>query len=234
VTAVRDTIVFERRFRGPLTSANGGYACGALAAHVEADAVTVTLRRPPPLERPLDVRRDGAGVILLDGDDLVAEARPDELELTPPEVTLEEAEAASSNHVREGNPDFSQCFSCGVRPAGDGLAIHPGPVAGREPLQAAPWRAIGVTPAVVWAAIDCSGAYALRGLGRGDAVLGRMTGTVERLPEDGEQCVVVGWRLEEEGRKLHAATALLAENGTALALARQIWIAPRSPAATSA
>jgi hypothetical protein len=231
---VRDAIVFDQRFRGPLTSANGGYACGALAACLDADAVTVTLRQPPPLERPLEVRRDGAGALLLDGDDLVAEARPDELELTPPEVTLEEAEAATSNHVRWGSPDFSECFSCGVRPGGDGLEIHPGPVEGREPLQAAPWQAADVTPAVVWAAIDCSGAYALRGLGRGDAVLGRMTGTIERLPQEGERCVVAGWRLEEDGRKLHAATALLAADGTPLACARQIWIAPRAPSATSA
>jgi hypothetical protein len=234
VAPVHDPIVFERRFRGPLTSANGGYACGLLAAYVEADAVTVTLRRPPPLERPLEVRQDGAGVLLLDGDDLVAEARPDELALTPPQLTLEEAEAATSNHVRWGSAAFAECFSCGVRPEGDGLAIHPGQVAGREPLQAAPWRATGVGPAVVWAAIDCSGAYALRGLGRGEAVLGRMTGTIERLPENGERCVVAGWRLEEEGRKLHAATALLAADGTTLALARQVWIAPRSPSATSA
>jgi hypothetical protein len=234
VTAVRDTIVFARRFRGPLTSANGGYACGTLAAFVDADAVTVTLRRPPPLERPLEVRGEGTGVLLLDGDDLVAEATPDSLELTPPEVTLEEAEAAASNHVRWGSAAFSECFSCGIRPEGDGLAIHPGRVAGREALQAAPWRAADVTPAVVWAAIDCSGAYALRGLGRGDAVLGRMTATIERLPEAGERCLVAGWRLEEEGRKLHAGTALLAEDGTPLALARQIWIAPRASSATSA
>jgi hypothetical protein len=231
---VREVIVFDRRFRGPLTSANGGYACGTLAACLEADVVTVTLRRPPPLERPLEVRPDGAGVLLLDGDDLVAEARPDVLELTPPEVALEEAEAATTNHVRWGSPAFSECFSCGVRPEGDGLAIHPGPVAGRESLQAAPWRPAGVTPPVVWAAIDCSGAYALRGLGRGEAVLGRMTGTIERLPEEGERCVVAGWRLEEDGRKLHAATALLTQDGTPLALARQVWIAPRAPSATSA
>ncbi len=51
-------ITFERRFRGPLTSANGGYACGRLAAFVDDADVEVTLRRPPPLERPLAVRPD--------------------------------------------------------------------------------------------------------------------------------------------------------------------------------
>jgi len=38
-----------------LTSANGGYACGRLASFVDADEVEVTLRLPPPLDRPLRV-----------------------------------------------------------------------------------------------------------------------------------------------------------------------------------
>ncbi|HSI97262.1 MAG TPA: hypothetical protein VK926_02785, partial [Gaiellaceae bacterium] len=61
-------ITFEPRFRGPLTSANGGYACGRLAAYVDADEVEVTLRLAPPLERPLTVRREGGLTLLLDGD----------------------------------------------------------------------------------------------------------------------------------------------------------------------
>ena len=32
-------VTFERRYRGPLTSANGGFACGSLAAFVDADEV---------------------------------------------------------------------------------------------------------------------------------------------------------------------------------------------------
>ncbi len=55
-------ITFPRHFRGPLTSANGGYACGRLAAFVDADEVEVTLRLPPPLDRPLAVEHDGDGV----------------------------------------------------------------------------------------------------------------------------------------------------------------------------
>jgi len=55
-----------------------------------------------------------------------------------------------------------------------------------------------------------------------------MTGRVLRLPDVGERCVVVSWPLGEDGRKLYAGTALFAENGEVLALARQVWIAPRS------
>jgi hypothetical protein len=220
-------VVFERRFRGPLSSVNGGYAAGSLASFLDAGAVEVTLRLPPPLERPLQVRDRNGGVVLLDGDDVVAEAAPGQLALDPPRVDAAEAEAATTHHVRWGSPAFSECFSCGVRSEGDGLGIHPGPLPGRDDVQAAPWTAREIRPAVVWAAIDCSGAYALRGLGRGDAVLGRMTARIDRLPEEGERCVVVGWRLQEEGRKLHAATALLGGDGEPLALARQVWIAPR-------
>jgi hypothetical protein len=50
---------------------------------------------------------------------------------------------------------------------------------------------------------------------------------VLRVPERGEHCVVVAWPLGEDGRKLFAGTALLAEDGDVLALARQVWIEPR-------
>ncbi len=69
-------VTFPRRFRGPVTSANGGYAAGRLAAFVDARDVEVTLRLPPPLDRPLVVRHDGDVVLLMDGDETVAEARP--------------------------------------------------------------------------------------------------------------------------------------------------------------
>jgi hypothetical protein len=92
---------------------------------------------------------------------------------------------------------------------------------------AATWAARDVSPAVVWAAIDCPGAYAAGDPGRGEVVLGRMTARIDRLPVDGERCVVVGWPLGEDGRKLSAGTALYGERGETLAVARQVWIAPR-------
>lgn len=222
-------ITFERRFRGPLTSANGGYACGRIAEHVDAEAVEVTLRRPPPLERPLAVRRDGDGVRLLDGDAVVAEARPADLGVEPPRpVSREEAEAARERHVHFGSPEFRECYVCGVRPTGDGLAIHAGAVPGRAPLHAAPWTPNEVGSEIVWAAIDCPGAYAVGAAGRGEIVLGRMTASVFRLPSVGEPCVVTAWPEGEDGRKVFAGTALFGAGGELLALARQTWIAPRS------
>jgi hypothetical protein len=221
-------IVLPRRFRGPLDSGNGGYTCGRLAAFVDADVAEVTLRRPPPLDRGLEVRRQDEAVVLLDGDVLVAEAHAADLRLDAPDpVSVDEAEAASRRHVRTGNPAFRECFSCGVREDGDGLAIHAGPVAGREPLYAAPWTVGEARPEIVWAAIDCSGAYAVGAAGRGEVVLGRMAARIVRRPEVGERCVVAAWPLDDEGRKLHAGTALFASGGELLALSRQTWIVPR-------
>ena len=64
--------------------------------------------------------------------------------------------------------------------------------------------------------------------GRGAVVLGRMTARVDRVPTEGEQCVVVSWPLGEDGRKLYAGTALYSARGELLALARQTWIEPRA------
>ena len=221
-----ENITIDRRFRGPTQSANGGYAAGRLAAYVDGPA-EVTLRLPPPLDRPLSVAAVDGRVLLLDGDAVVAEAEPRAPELEPAAaVSLVEAEDAATRHQRMGGEEFSECFTCGVRPD-DGLCIHVGPVAGSD-LHAAPWTAREVAPEVVWAAIDCPGAWAVGGPGRGEIVLGRMNAEIRRLPDEGEQCVVVAWPLAEDGRKLHAGTALFSAEGELLALARQTWIAPKA------
>ena len=54
-----------------------------------------------------------------------------------------------------------------------------------------------------------------------------MTARVDGVPEPGERCVVVAWPLGEDGRKLHAGTALFAADGDLLAVAKQVWIEPR-------
>jgi hypothetical protein len=220
-------ITLPLHYRGPLTSANGGYACGRLARFVDAEEVEVTLRLPPPLDRPLAVERDAESVRLLDGEALVAEARPGVVGLdAPPPVTVEVADESREKHVRGVSPEFGECFVCGVR--ADGLEIRVGLVAGREPLHASPIELPDALAEIVWAAIDCPGAYAVGAEGRGDVVLGRMTARVHRVPAAGEPCVVTSWPLGEDGRKLFAGTALFAADGELLALAKQVWIAPRT------
>jgi hypothetical protein len=225
---VTGRVVFDRRFRGPLTSANGGYAAGTLAAYLDQEsAVEVTLRRPPPLDAPLDVVLAVDCASLTHDGNVVAEAVPGRVDVEPPRVTRDQAADATTRNVRWADPIFAECFSCGIRPEQDHLAIHPGPVEGNGDVVAAPWEARDVSIPVVWSAIDCAGAYAVSPRGRGEAVLGRMTAHVVRLPDEGEACVVVGWRLGEDGRKRHAGTALLGADGEPLAVSRQVWIAPR-------
>ena len=196
------------------------------------EAVEITLRLPPPLDRPLEVRHEGGAALLLDGEAIVAEGRTTTLDLEPPRpVTPEEAEAARERHVRGWIPAFRECFVCGEREDGDGLRIRVGAVPGREPLHAAPWIVSESRPEIVWAAIDCPGAYAVGAEGRGEVVLGQMTARMSRVPDAGESCVVAAWPLGEEGRKLFAGTALFAEDGELLALARQVWIVPRASGA---
>ncbi|MDX6440028.1 MAG: hypothetical protein QOF45_2611 [Gaiellaceae bacterium] len=218
--------MIERRFRGPAQSGNGGYVAGRLAAFVDGPA-EVTLRLPPPLDRPLTVAAEDGVVRLFDGDAIVAEARTAQPGLEPPAPpSPAQAEQAAKAHVGFFGGDFSECFSCGDRPD-DGLCIHVGRVAGSD-LHAAPWTATEVSPEVVWAAIDCSGAYAVGGPGRGEVLLGRMAAEIRRLPEDGEQCIVVAWPVGEDGRKLYAGTALFGADGEPVAVARQTWIQPRT------
>lgn len=238
-----------RRFRGPPGIANGGFACGSIAALAGVTA-EVTLRRPLPLDRPLAVRRDdGAGLLVEDGDALLAQARPAaaEVELAAPAVvSLDEALAVAGRARYYQDPVFPGCFVCGpARRSGDGLRVFPGPVAGRS-LWAAPWTpdpsvagADGmVRPEVVWAALDCpSGIAAAEAAGLPadlSILLGRMTASLAARPRAGDRCRVLAWPGGRDGRKLAASSALLGPGGQVLAAARTVWVTVPGPAAGAA
>ncbi len=218
-------IVIASRFRGPETSGNGGYTCGAIAQELGGAEVEVTLRLPPPLDEALRLDEDGR---VWDDHALIAEARRVEVGLAPPDpVAWGDALAAELPDL--GSP-FPHCFVCGAaRAEGDGLRIFAGPVAGQD-MVAATWivRDDTVGAEFVWAALDCPGAYATGVTGRGVVVLGRLTARVERVPHAGERCIVVGWHLDSEGRKHGAGTALFTAEGELLGLAKALWVEPRA------
>jgi hypothetical protein len=214
-------VTIHPRFNGPPGSGKGGFTCG-LVAGLGGGNAEVTLRRPPPLGRPL--RFDGAR--LWDGEQLVAESARVSLELElPAPVSLECATAAARGYLGFVEHAFPTCFVCGPERE-DGLGIFAGPVDGQA-LVASPWRPAEVSPELVWAALDCPGAFAVGLSGRGEVVLGRLAARIDRLPGAGEPCVVVGWPLGQDGRKLYAGTALFDAAGEPLARARATWIVPR-------
>ena len=235
------------RFNGPAVSGNGGWTAGAMAGLVhEGDhaagwpAVTVTLRRPPPLDTPVPV----AGGVAADDDGVVATAEVTEATLDAVEE-VSEAEAATARTTYAGltTHPFPTCFACGPdRAEGDGLRIFPGRVAddsgGRvrvastwtpHPSHAEDWHAYvddhrRASLAVTWASLDCVGGWA-GDLVERPMVLGRMTARVDTLPVVGEPHVVVGGARRTEGRKTFTAATLYDSAGRVVAVAEHVWIA---------
>jgi hypothetical protein len=226
------SLVIARRFCGPPTTGNGGYSAGLLARELDG-IVEVTLRKPPPLDRPLDLSTQGSTLELRDGAELVAEARPAELELDVPDApAFERAAELSRRYVGFEAHPFPTCFVCGPdRAAGDGLRIFAGRDRAGEPV-CAPWIPDAsladddgvVRREFVCAALDCPGYFGGFGPDYPAALLGRITVAIHDAVRAGDACVVLGWSLGREGRKLHAATALFGPDGRPRARARQTWL----------
>ena len=222
------TLVIARRFNGPPESANGGYAAGLVAGLLDGDA-EVTLRSPPPLERPLDAVESETGVEVRDGETLVATAERVDWELEVPEpVSVEEAEAARKRYPGFEQHEYATCFTCGPDRA-DGLAIFSGPVEGRD-VVAAPWvPPAGDVPAeLVWAALDCPSGWAVDRFNRQGVLLGRIVARLLVPVETGRTYVVMGWPRGAEGRKREAGSAIFTADGEPVAYARSTWIVPRA------
>ncbi len=229
-----DSIVIERRFRGPPESGNGGYVSGLLAGFVGSGA-TVRLRVPPPLEVPLQVERTDDGVHLRNGSELIAEARVTPLEIeVPPAPTFAEAEVASKSYRGLEGHWCPGCFVCGPeRETGDGLRIFPGEV-GEGGVVCAPWvpdenlASDGgvVNPEFVWAALDCPGPMAFESFWSQTMLLGEMTASLESSVHVGQKYVVVGWPIGERGRLHFVGTAIFSEEGRC-GVARATWLTPK-------
>ena len=86
-----------------------------------------------------------------------------------------------------------------------------------------------VAPEHMFAALDCPGAFALGHLVPG-TVLGTLSAHVDRLARTGKPHVVIGWRIEREGRKCRVGTAIFDADGGLCGRAEGIWILPREAA----
>ena len=237
-TATTTRVVVERRFNGPPASANGGYACGLVARHVDGPA-QVSLRRPVPLDVPLDLERhDDGHVTLHDGELLIAEGDPAlPLDIEPPyRPTVEEAREATRLRPGAWPETFDSCWVCAAGRR-DGLAVVFGPLTSRPEMTGAVLFArAGVpqddgvlAPEIVWAALDCPSYTPPLWERSQPSLLARMTAELLEPVELGRPVVTVGWTLGSDGRKHHSATALLDRDGRMLARARALWIELRAP-----
>jgi hypothetical protein len=241
---VRHTLVIPRRFRGPVTSGNGGWTCGSLAMLLAGTGraphppVRVRLSAPPPLETPMAVTSAAGTATATAAERLVATATlVDEAEarrqLQPvPWVPHERAAEVGACYAGLRDHPFPECFSCGTaRGPGDGLRLRPGPVDGAEAVVAAAWTPDDsvvdgqgeVTVPVLWAALDCPGGWAVDIAGR-PMVLGTMTAWVTARPRAGEPLVVVGRAVDVSGRTATTATTLYRTADEVLAVAAHVWV----------
>lgn len=224
------------RFNGPLDSGNGGYSAAVFAELIGGPAA-VSLRNPVPLDRELRAEPDGDGLRVLDGETLIAMVEPaPELAIEAPAPVSVEAAREAADHYR-GLPDgrFCRCFVCG-RARQDSLGVFAGAVEGRE-LVATPWTppawaadsAGNARPEVVAGVLDCPTYFAvymhdeLR-----VSFLARFQLRFDAPVAVGEENVAIAWPMEIDGRKLHAGSAVLAADGTVLAMAQALLIEPRA------
>lgn len=226
----RVTVVIARRFNGPPGSGHGGYSAGCAGVLVDAPAAEVTLRLPPPLETPLAVRRSDGAVALVDGENVVAEARAASLSVAgPPPASPEEAADGAARFSWKHDHPFPTCFGCGPeRDPADALCLFCGPVGdGRfaVPWTPPPWTGDGVVePLFAWAALDCPSSAPVHGTIGAPVVLGRFTVALEAPIEVGAPHVIQAWMERSDGRKRHTAVAIFAADGSRRAVGRAVWV----------
>ena len=243
------TLTIPRRFNGPPTSGNGGYVAGAIAACLPDPTVQITLRAPVPLDRPLQWHEGPAGGITLhDGEQLLAEAAGCVIDAAdiavPPAPDVAQADAAGAlgrmtARTETGNP-YDHCFGCGIA-RHDGLVIIPSLLpgaAGEAGVVATTWTPSaelagpdGIVDApITWAALDCPAGFAWGArLGQHTPMMtGRMAGDIAVPLRAGERYVVAGWPIRQDGRKLHAGTAIFDEQGRLRARSLQLWLLLRT------
>ncbi|MDX6667466.1 MAG: hypothetical protein QOK04_846 [Solirubrobacteraceae bacterium] len=235
--------MIARRFNGPPDSAQGGYACGLVAERIGGTA-SVSLRRPPPLERPLDVRRgENGSVALLDGGEVVADGAAAELELDLPEpVALDEARQAAGNSPWIDRHPFPSCFGCGPeRSQDEAIAVIMGDVEGRA-VDASVWTPQrdfadaggAVTPLFMWAALDCPTSSRACLDATAPCVLGRLTARLLAPARAGEPHSVTSWLIGRDGRKRYGGAAIHTADGECCGYSEGLWIELRDASVVGA
>jgi hypothetical protein len=227
-----EILTIPARYCGPPGVGNGGYVAGVLARGFDG-AVSVKLRAPAPLDRPLQVERTESGAKLRDGATLVAEAVRTVLDIDVPapppyaaaERTLQQFRGYDK-HIYPG------CFVCGPkRAAGDGLRVFALRVPETVARLVAAWTpdaafadARGeLASEYLWGALDCPGGFAIDYAEGMAVVTGEIVARMERSVRVGEPCLVAAWPIASEGRRHRAGTAIFTAAGERVAVAQSTW-----------
>jgi len=227
-------VVIDKRFCGPKSSGNGGYSAGVFAQVIDGPAA-VRLKRPPPLNTPIAMRK---------GDDHAFEAVVEDQVIAtvgPASVSVDSPAWPSDDDIRAAHDAYLSdaggehlipfCFVCGNRrETGDGLRIFSGP-APDSSVNADFWTPAEeladdsglVRPEFLWAALDCPSAFALR-LWPRVSLLGSLAAEIRRRPRPGERLIAAAWPDRSDGRKHYASSALLDESREIIAAANALWI----------
>jgi hypothetical protein len=227
-------IRIDSNHNGPPDSGHGGVTAGRIAELIDAARAAVRLHAPIPLETPMIPAHQPDGRIeVRAGASLVATARPLDhrldiagFEPLPDELVARAEQAWSRQHG--GSHPFPTCFGCGPdRPAGDGLRLRPGPVAGHG-LHATRWLpgcSGEVPPWLVWAALDCASAgAAMEATASGEVVVtGELAVEIRHPLDGGATWALVSRRARQSGRKVITETALVDAGGSPWAVAVATW-----------
>jgi hypothetical protein len=214
-------------------------------------SVSVSLKAPPPLGVELTVHlNEDESMSLKYGELELAHAQLEQFDLSLPSIpSLDQAIVAGVEGLQRGlsraSWPYAKCFACGVS-RDDGLCITPSPWSLSKDAKessapnsvAALWTpsawladdAGEVKLEALWAALDCPAGIAWSyQLPDGAAmVTARMSVRIEKRPRINQACIVLGWPIEQSGRKLYAGTALLNASGELLASSHQLWLLPKS------
>lgn len=235
----QQTVRIPRWAQGRPGFGQGGWSSAQFATAI-GEPVTIDLRSGVPLEEDLAVLDVDGGWELRHGDTVIMAARPrDVVFATVQPVSIAEAVVARSGFDLDADShNAPDCFSCGVRE--HTMRMHPGAVPGGEPRVASDWTPpawVGdddgvVDEAVVWTVMDCAqGFFVGRIPERRSALTVRYAAEVLAPVRVGQTYAVVAgpghWPRGWDGRKRGAAAVVLAEDGTVVARADSLWVAPR-------
>ena len=215
------------RFNGPPGSANGGFACGLVAAELDVASAEVSLRAPPPLEtgavgrarrrrRPGERRGDTRGR----GPRRRGGRRPAARAALPRRGLPGGARTGSSAGPPTTRFPPASCAEPNARTAtGSRSSRWRSATAGTTRLR-------GRRSSRAWCGRRSTAPPARPGANWGEGppiVLARLAVAIDAEPELGEPHVIVSWPLGRDGRKREAAAALFdADRRRARAIARAV------------